>query len=228
MATNDPLPSRPALASPATTSGSSTAAGVNGGSNEAMCALLAQNWWAVALRGVFAVLFGLIALVVPGATILSLVLFFSAYMLVDGLFGIVSAVRAARQGERWGLLVLEGIANIAVGVIAFIWPGLTAVAFVLLLAAWSLVSGGLMLGAAFRLTKAHGRWWLALGGIVSIVFGVLLVMAPVVGAVVLTWWLGAYALVFGVALLVLAFKLRGQRRDLTGTLATRGASGAAG
>jgi uncharacterized membrane protein HdeD (DUF308 family) len=223
MATNDPLPGRPAPASPATTSGSSAAAGVNGGRNEAMCALLAQNWWAMALRGVFAVLFGLIALVVPGATILSLVLFFSAYMLVDGLFGIVSAVRAARQGERWGLLILEGIANIAVGIIAFIWPGLTAVAFVLLLAAWSLVSGGLMLGAAFRLSQAHGRWWLALGGIVSIVFGVLLVMAPVVGAVVLTWWLGAYALVFGVALLVLAFKLRGRRRDLTGTLATRGA-----
>src|SRR5215213_7987966 len=88
--------------------------------NEAMCALLAQNWWAVALRGVFAVLFGLIALAVPGTTILSLVLFFSAYMLVDGIFGIVAAVRAARQGERWGLLVLEGILNIGVGVIAFL------------------------------------------------------------------------------------------------------------
>src|SRR5215213_4995784 len=106
---------------------------------EAMRALLAQTWWAVALRGVFAVLFGLIALFVPGATILSLVLFFSAYMLVDGIFGIVAAVRAARQGERWGLLVLEGILNIGVGVIAFLWPGLTAIAFVLLLAAWSLI-----------------------------------------------------------------------------------------
>jgi uncharacterized membrane protein HdeD (DUF308 family) len=191
--------------------------------NEAMCALLAQNWWAVALRGVFAVLFGLIALAVPGATILSLVLFFSAYMLIDGVFGIVAAVRAARQGERWGLLILEGLANIAVGVIAFVWPGLTAIAFVLLLAAWSLISGGLMLGAAFRLSQAHGRWWLALGGIVSIVFGVLLVMAPVLGAVVLTWWLGAYALIFGIALLVLAFKLRGRKDDSAGLAAPRAA-----
>jgi uncharacterized membrane protein HdeD (DUF308 family) len=188
-----------------------------------MCALLAQNWWAVALRGVFAVLFGLIALAVPGATILSLVLFFSAYMLVDGVFGIVAAVRAARQGERWGLLILEGLANIAVGVIAFVWPGLTAITFVLLLAAWSLISGGLMLGAAFRLSQAHGRWWLALGGIVSIVFGVLLVMAPVLGAVVLTWWLGAYALIFGIALLVLAFKLRGRKDDSAGLVAPRAA-----
>jgi uncharacterized membrane protein HdeD (DUF308 family) len=128
-------------------------------------------------------------------------------------FGIVSAVRAARKGERWGLLVLEGIADIAVGIIALLWPGLTAVAFVLLLAAWSIVSGGLMLGAAFRLSQAHGRWWLALGGLVSIIFGVLLVIAPVIGAVVLTWWLGAYALVFGALLLAAAFKLRGRKDD---------------
>jgi uncharacterized membrane protein HdeD (DUF308 family) len=222
MATHDSPPG--GSSPPATPPISSAMAGPAGaGRNEAMCALLAQNWWAVALRGVFAVLFGLIALVVPGATILSLVLFFSAYMLVDGVFGIVAAVRAARQGERWGLLILEGIANIVVGVIAFVWPGLTAIAFVLLLAAWSLISGGLMLGAAFRLSQAHGRWWLALGGIVSIVFGVLLVMAPVVGAVVLTWWLGAYALVFGIALLVLAFKLRGRKDDAAGMAAPRAA-----
>jgi uncharacterized membrane protein HdeD (DUF308 family) len=202
-----PVPATPARTEAAATPGSDAAR------NEAMCALLAQNWWAIALRGVFAILFGLIALFVPGATILSLVLFFSAYMLVDGVFGIVSAVRAARKGERWGLLVLEGIADIAVGIIALLWPGLTAVAFVLLLAAWSIVSGGLMLGAAFRLSQAHGRWWLALGGLVSIIFGVLLVIAPVIGAVVLTWWLGAYALVFGALLLAAAFKLRGRKDD---------------
>jgi uncharacterized membrane protein HdeD (DUF308 family) len=193
----------------------SNTAAVGDARSEAMCALLAQNWWAVALRGVFGILFGLIALFVPGATILSLVLFFSAYMLVDGIFGIVAAVRAAHQGERWGLLVLEGLANIAVGVIAFLWPGLTAVAFVLLLGVWAVVSGALMLGAAFRLSREHGRWWLAFGGLVSLVFGVLLVMAPVVGAVVLTWWLGAYALVFGAMLLGLAFKLRGRKDDRT-------------
>jgi uncharacterized membrane protein HdeD (DUF308 family) len=235
MATSDRPPSgTPASASgtghpsgsssPGTAHGTSTASATStappgDARSEAMCALLAQNWWAVALRGVFAVLFGLIALLVPGATILSLVLFFSAYMLVDGVFGIVAAVRAARQGERWGLLIMGGILNIAVGVIAFLMPGLTVIAFVLLLAAWSLVSGGLMLGAAFRLSKEHGRWWLALGGIVSIVFGVLLAIAPIIGAVVLTWWLGAYALVFGIALLVLAFKLRARKDDTPQTAA---------
>jgi uncharacterized membrane protein HdeD (DUF308 family) len=180
---------------------------------EAMCAQLAQNWWAVALRGAFAILFGLVALFLPGPTILSLVLFFSAYMLVDGIFGIIAAVRAARRGERWGLLVFEGILNIAVGVIAFLMPGLTVITFVLLMAAWSLLSGGLMLGAAFRLSPRHGRWWMALAGIASIIFGVLLAIAPIMGAVVLTWWVGAYALVFGVALLVLAFQLRARKDE---------------
>lgn len=179
----------------------------------AMNALLAENWWAIALRGVLAMIFGVIAFAIPAATMLSLVLVFSAYMLVDGIFAIISAVRAARAHERWGLLLLEGAVNIIVGVLAFVWPGLTVLAFVLLVAAWALVSGALMFSAAFRLHIDHGRWWLALGGIVSIAYGVLLVIAPLIGALVLTWWIGAYALVFGVALLMLAFRLRPHRDD---------------
>jgi uncharacterized membrane protein HdeD (DUF308 family) len=181
--------------------------------SEAMSALLAQNWWLVALRGVVGILFGIIALVFPGSTMLSLVILFSAYMLVDGAFAIASAVRAARRHERWGWLTLEGIANIITGILAFLWPGLTILAFVLLIAAWAIVSGALMLAAAFRLKVDHGRWWLVLGGVVSLVYGVLLVLAPLIGALVLTWWLGAYALVFGVVLLVLAFRLRSHRDD---------------
>jgi uncharacterized membrane protein HdeD (DUF308 family) len=144
---------------------------------------------------------------------LSLVIIFSAYLLVDGIFGIVSAVRAARAHERWGLLVLEGIVNIAVGVVAFIWPGITVLAFVLLVAAWAIVSGALMLGAGFRLHVDHGRVWLVLGGIASVIFGALLVVAPIIGALVLTWWIGAYALVFGVSLSILSFNLRPHRND---------------
>jgi uncharacterized membrane protein HdeD (DUF308 family) len=189
----------------------------------AMSALLAQNWWAVALRGVFAILFALIAFFSPGATILSLVLFFSAYMLVDGVFGIVSGVRAASNHQRWGLLVLEGILNILVGVVAFIMPGLTVVFFVTMMAVWSLITGILMIVAAFKLNPAYGRGWLIFSGIVSVLFGVALLVAPLVGAVVLTWWLGAYALAFGVALLILAFKLKGRKDYHAGTAAPHGA-----
>lgn len=179
--------------------------------SDAMSAKLAENWWALALRGLFAVLFGLIALLLPGATIASLVLLFAAYMLVDGVFAIVAGVRAAQRHERWGLLILEGLADIATGVVAFLWPGITVVVFVLLMSAWALISGGLMLAAAFRLTRHHGRWLLALGGVVSMIWGVLLFLSPIAGAVVLTWWLGAYALVFGGALVGLAFRLRSRR-----------------
>jgi uncharacterized membrane protein HdeD (DUF308 family) len=178
---------------------------------ESLTEILAKNWWAVALRGVLGILFGLIALLLPGATMLSLVFLFAAYMLVDGIFAIIAALRAARQHARWGPLTFEGIVTIAAGVIAFLWPGLTVVAFVLLVAAWALVSGVLMLVGAFRLNAEHGRWWLILSGIVSVAYGALLVVAPLIGALVLTWWLGAYAILFGAALLVLAFKLRAAR-----------------
>jgi uncharacterized membrane protein HdeD (DUF308 family) len=177
---------------------------------------LVQNWWLFLLRGILGIIFGLIALIFPGPTMLSLVLLFSAYMLVDGIFAIVSAVRAIRRREdRWGLLIFEGLLNIAVGILAFLWPGITVIAFVILVAAWAIVSGGLMTAAGFRLNVDHGRWWLILGGLLSIAFGVLLIIAPLIGAVVLTWWIGAYAIAFGVALIIFSFKLRSRQHELT-------------
>jgi uncharacterized membrane protein HdeD (DUF308 family) len=97
-----------------------------------------------------------------------------------GLFGIISGIKAARSGERWGLLLLEGVVDIAAGAVAFLWPAITAVAFVLIIAVWAIISGGLMLGAAFSLKLEHGRWWLALGGVASVIFGIVLLIAPVV------------------------------------------------
>ncbi len=175
-----------------------------------MSAALARNWWAIAIRGVLGIIFGLIALFLPGATMLSLVLVFSAYAFADGVFAIVAAMRAASQHERWGLLVFEGLVDIAAAAAAIFWPGITVVAFVLLVATWAILSGGLLIAAAFRLNIDHGRWWLGFGGLVSVLYGVLLVSAPLIGAVVLTWWLGAYAIVFGVSLIVVSFRLKGQ------------------
>jgi uncharacterized membrane protein HdeD (DUF308 family) len=175
-----------------------------------MSTLLARNWWAIALRGLAAVVFGLIALFIPGAVMLTLAVLFAAYLLVDGVLGIIAAVRAASHHERWGLLLFEGVVNIVVGVIAALFPAAAVLGFVLLVAAWALITGVLMLVAAFRLHVSHGRWWLAFAGIVSLIWGVLLVIAPLMGAVVLTWWLGAYAVIFGVMLLVVGFRLRGQ------------------
>src|SRR3979411_1646755 len=175
---------------------------------------LAQNWWLFTLRGVLGIIFGCIALIFPGPTMLSLVILFSAYMLVDGAAGIISAVRALRQQERWGVVVFEGLLNIAVGIVAFLWPGITVIAFVLLVAAWAIVSGALMTAAGFRLKIDHGRWWLILGGLLSLAYGALLFITPLIGAIVLTWWLGAYALAFGIALVIFSFKLRSRQHEL--------------
>jgi len=184
-------------------------------SSDALSALLARNWWAIALRGVFAILFGIVALAIPGVTIAALVLVFGVYMLVDGVFDIIAGVRAAARQERWGLLVVEGIVDLIAGVIALVWPLLTVLAFVILMAVWAVVSGGVLLGAAFRLHVAHGRWFMGLAGAVSIAWGVLIVLWPLAGAVVLTWWMGAYALLFGGSLLALAFRLRRRHHEKT-------------
>lgn len=183
-----------------------------------MNAALARNWWALALRGVAGIVFGLVALWVPGAVMLSLALLFAAYLLVDGAFTIVASTRAAARHERWGLLLTEGVVNIAMGIIVFMFPAGAVLGFVLLTAAWALISGALMLGAAFRLQITYGRWMLGLGGVVSIVWGVILILAPLIGALVLTWWLGIYAIVFGVVLLSLAFRLRARQRGPQGGL----------
>ena len=180
---------------------------------DALSEVLADSWWAVGLRGILGILFGLICLLTPGVAVEVFVILFSAYMLVDGVFAIVSGIKAARNGERWGLLILEGIVDLAAGVVAFLWPAITLVALIWIIAVWALVSGVLMLSAAFTLNIDHGRWWLALGGIASVIFGILLVIEPLIGAVVLTLWIGAYALVFGVFLLIVAFQLHSRKEE---------------
>ena len=180
---------------------------------DALSEVLADSWWAVGLRGVLGILFGLICLLTPGLALEVFVILFAAYMLVDGVFAIASGIKAARSGERWGMLILEGIVDLAAGTVAVLWPAITLVGLVWIVAIWAIVSGALMLWAAFTLNLDHGRWWLALGGIASLIFGILLVVQPLIGAVVLTLWIGAYALVFGIFLLILAFQLHSRKEE---------------
>jgi uncharacterized membrane protein HdeD (DUF308 family) len=179
---------------------------------ERLSAMLAGNWWAVALRGLAAILFGVLALFAPGITMLSLVLVFAATMLVDGVLNLIIGVRSIRRHERWGAFLLQGLVSLVAAAVALLAPGITVLAFVYLMAAWALVTGALALVAAVRLRGDHGRWWLGLSGVLSIVGGIALAVMPLLGALVLTWWLGAYAVVFGVTLLVLAFRLRPHRQ----------------
>lgn len=175
---------------------------------DARSAVLARNWWVVVLRGAIGILFGLMTLVLPGVTLLSLVFLFAAYLVVDGVLAIAAGLRAAQKGDRWLLLMLEGAVGLVGALAMVLMPDLAIVVLVYLIALWSVISGIVLIVAASQLHLDHGRWWLALAGAVSLAFGVSLAVYPIVGAVVLAMWIGAYAVVFGAMLLMLGFRLR--------------------
>jgi uncharacterized membrane protein HdeD (DUF308 family) len=178
-----------------------------------MLNLLARNWWLLALRGLLALIFGLLALIWPAITLRVLVILFGAYALVDGLFRVITALKDSRK--RWGILLLEGVLGIALGILAFIWPDITALALLYLIAAWALVTGILEIMAAVWLRKElKGEWLLGLAGLASVVFGLLLVIWPGSGVLAIVWLIGAYAIVFGVLLIALAFRLRSWGKSL--------------
>jgi len=168
---------------------------------------LAQNWWTLVLRGVAAVIFGILAYVWPGITFTVLVLFFGAYALWDGVFALLAAFRT--QAERRWPLVLEGLVGIAAGVLTFIWPGAATLALLLIIGAWAFVTGIFEIVAAIRLREEiEGEWLLLISGLLSVLFGIALAIWPAAGLVAVTWLIGAYSIVFGILLIVLGFRLR--------------------
>src|ERR1700726_4155306 len=170
---------------------------------------LARNWWALALRGVAAVLFGLLTFFLPGITLVTLVLLFGAYALVDGVFNVIAFFRVA--SHQWALLI-EGVIGIIAGILTFAWPAITAIALLYVIAFWAMFTGIFEIVAGIRLRKVISNEWLLLVlGAVSLLFGLLILFAPGAGALAIVLWIGAYALVFGIFLLALAFRLRGHR-----------------
>ena len=170
------------------------------------------HWWALALRGVIAILFGLAALLRPDIALEALILLFGAYALVDGVFAIVGVFGGTRGGTPRWLLVIEGIAGILAGLVAFVLPGLTAVLLLYLIAVWAVVTGIFEIASAIRLRQEiTGEWALIAGGALSIIFGVILaVIGPVAGLLSLVWLIGVYALAFGILMLITAFQVRGR------------------
>jgi len=177
---------------------------------------LVRNWWVVLLRGILGIVFGVVTFFAPGISLTALVLLFGAFAFVDGILAVMGAIRRHGTGERWWLLLLQGIAGVAAGILAPLMPGLTALVLLYVIAAWALITGGFELAAAIRLRKAiNDEWLLALSGIASIALGVLLVLFPGAGALALVLWIGAYAFVSGILLTALAFRLRSWGRTRT-------------
>lgn len=174
---------------------------------------LAERWWALVVRGVAAILFGALTFALPSISLLVLLILWAAYALVDGVLNLVLAARGARAGRRWGWLLFEGIVSIAAGVVAVIWPGITAWALLMVIAAWAVVTGVAEIAVAIRLRRQlHGEWLLALGGVVSIALGVFLVAYPSAGVLAVLWMVGAYAILFGVLLIGLGWRLHAWHR----------------
>ena len=171
---------------------------------------LARNWWALALRGLVAMLFGLLTFFLPGITLVTLVLLFGAYALVDGIVSVIAFIRVA--AHQWALLI-EGVIGVVAGILTFVWPAITALVLLYLIAFWAVFTGVFEIIAGIRLRKViTNEWLLLVMGALSLLFGILILFAPGVGALAIVLWIGAYAFVFGIFLLALAFRLRGHQR----------------
>jgi uncharacterized membrane protein HdeD (DUF308 family) len=167
------------------------------------------NWWLLALRGLIAVVFGVLAFMWPGATLITLVWLFGAFAMVNGLLSLVLAAKTPKGYPRVGSLLLGGLLGILAGFLAFVMPGITALSLLILIAAWAIVTGVMELVVAVRLRKIiTNEWLLILAAIASVGFGVILLLQPAAGALALIWLIGAWALVFGILLMILAFRMR--------------------
>jgi uncharacterized membrane protein HdeD (DUF308 family) len=170
------------------------------------------HWWTLALRGAIAILFGLAALLRPDIALDALILLFGAYALIDGVFAIVGIFGGTRGGTPRWLLLIEGIAGILAGLIAFVLPGLTALLLLYLIAAWAIITGIFEIATAIRLRREiRGEWALIIGGALSVLFGVILiVVSPFAAILSLIWLIGVYAVAFGILMLITAFQVRGR------------------
>ncbi len=177
--------------------------------NDTMWSDLGRNWGWIVVRGIAALIFGVLALVLPGVTLAALVLLWGAYALADGIIALIAAFRIRDRGKPFWALLVVGILGIAAGILTFIWPGMTAIVLLAFIAAWSLVMGIFQIIAAVRLRKSiENEWLLGLSGLLSVIFGVLMLINPGAGALAVIWVIGAYAIVFGVLLIALGLKLR--------------------
>jgi uncharacterized membrane protein HdeD (DUF308 family) len=176
---------------------------------------LNQSWWLYLLRGIAAIIFGVLAFISPSATLLALVLVFGIYAFVDGVLAVIASFRMREVVNQWWVVLLEGLAGIIVGVIALVYPQVTVFALLFLIAFWAIFTGIMEIIAAIRLRREiSNEWALLLSGILSVVLGVILFAYPSSGAVGLIWAIGVYAIIFGVLMLYLAFRFRGIARQI--------------
>jgi len=173
-----------------------------------MVPIITRHWWALVVRGVIALILGILALVFPNVTIVFAAAFFAAYLVIDGALAIVAGVRAAETHRRWWPFALEGVLGLIAGVLAFAWPGVTVVVLIALVAAWAILSGLALLIPAFRLPGGTGKGWLILSGAISLLLGIVILFEPEAGIFYIVLTIGIYAILFGIGLVALGLRIR--------------------
>jgi len=175
---------------------------------------LTERWWLLVVRGVAAILFGVLALATPAIGALALIVFWGVYAIANGVLELLFAASAGRAGMRFGWYLLEGIVSIAAGVLAFVYPAMTGLVLLYIIASWAIITGAIEIGAAIELRRiVQHEWLLALAGVMSIAFGVVLFVSPIAGALAVVWLIAAYATVFGGLLIALGIRLYQLRRE---------------
>jgi uncharacterized membrane protein HdeD (DUF308 family) len=170
---------------------------------------VAKNWWVLLIRGIAAIAFGVLAFVLPGITLLTLVALYAIYALVDGVLSLVAAFQnRPGSGPTWWL-VISGVLGIAAGLLTLLWPGVTALLLILFIGAWSLVRGVFEIVGAIQLRKEiDNEWMLILSGAISVLFGAAVMILPGAGALALVWLIGIYAVLFGILMIALSLRLK--------------------
>ncbi len=185
-----------------------------------MLEAMARNWWVLLIRGIAAILFGIVVIIFPALSLDLLVTLLAAYLFVDGVFALIAAFQS-RNHDRWWMVALEGVLGILAGIAAFLFPGAAVLTFLYIVVFWAIVTGVLEILGAIELRKQiDNEWWMILSGGISILFGIALLVSPIAGVLTLLWLVGVMAAAFGVMLVILAFRLRGHGGSTTSTRAT--------
>jgi uncharacterized membrane protein HdeD (DUF308 family) len=186
---------------------------------ENLAETLSRSWWVLLLRGIVAILFGVLTFMQPGISLATLVLLFGAFAFADGVLGSWTAISHRKDTEHWWVLLLEGLLGIGVGALTVFNPAVTALVLLFYIATWAIATGVLEIVIAIRLRKEiEGEWTLVLAGLASVAFGVLMMASPGPGALAVLWLIGSYAIVFGMLLVLLAFKVRGAAKKIEARL----------
>jgi uncharacterized membrane protein HdeD (DUF308 family) len=189
-----------------------------------MLQVMARNWWMLAFRGFVAVLFGIAVFLSPSIVLATMVLLWGVYVLIDGVAAIFSGFRGRNENQHWWMVVVEGVLGVLAGIATFIWPEITALIVLYIIAAWAILTGVMELMAALQLRKViQGEFWLALSGIGSIIYGIVLFLFPGAGILTLLWLVGIYSVAFGFVLIILSLRLRGLASGQSGTPAASSA-----